>query len=83
MKKLSTATEVIEKLGGRQSVADMFGVSYNAVGNWVQDGQFPSHTYRGMIEALVHSGAMADVSLWKFKALATEVARSARTEAAQ
>lgn len=65
MAKLDTTSCVIEALGGRAAVAEMFSVGPTAVDHW-ENGLFPAHTYLDMTAELAKRGHEAPSTLWKF-----------------
>lgn len=66
MAKLKSTSSVIEALGGRVTVAALFGVGPTAVDHW-EGGKFPARTYIGMISELYKRGHDAPAELWNFK----------------
>jgi hypothetical protein len=67
MKKLRTANQVIDKLGGLDRIADMTVTDLKSAYNWPRFGAFPSSTYDLMIRALNRRGYTAPASLWKMR----------------
>lgn len=65
MADLHTTSEVIDALGGVNTVATMTGRKYNAAWNWKTFEHFPSDTYVVMVEALKVRGHQAPSSLWR------------------
>lgn len=64
METLSTASEVMDELGGNAMVAELTGSKPKAVWNWRKSGAFPSNTYLALISALQQRGKTAPASLW-------------------
>lgn len=64
---LLSVEEVISALGGKAVVADLIGLSPNAVWNWCDRNYFPSNTYVVMTEALSAKGHTAPAALWSMK----------------
>jgi hypothetical protein len=62
--ELSSATDVIEALGGVASVAEMIKTTYRAAHNWKARDAFPAHTYVTLRRELEARGYAADDSLW-------------------
>jgi hypothetical protein len=67
MKKLRTANQVIDRLGGLNRVADMTATDLKSAYNWPRFGAFPSSTYVLMMRALNRRGYTAPASLWRMK----------------
>jgi hypothetical protein len=65
MKKLRTANQVIERLGGLDRVAELTLTEKKSAYNWPRFGTFPSSTYKAMTDALKRRGYTAPGSLWK------------------
>jgi DNA-binding transcriptional regulator Cro len=57
--------EVIAFFGGDQAVADLVGVSLQAVSNWRAAGLFPSDLYAMMQDELRAKRKSAPRSLWR------------------
>lgn len=64
MHELSTAREIIEKLGGINAVAELTARKPKAVTNWPLFNKFPANTFIVMQRALVAKGYSAPTSLW-------------------
>jgi hypothetical protein len=62
--ELRTTNEVIEALGGVQSVARLTGRKYGAAWNWLRFETFPSDTFLVLQSALHEHGHTAPASLW-------------------
>lgn len=67
MEELLTTLDVIEALGGNQTVADLTGSTNKAVWNWRGFETFPSNTYVALNDALTAIGKTAPASLWGMK----------------
>jgi hypothetical protein len=66
MKKLTSAAEIVEVLGGKDAVAEMCKSTDKAVWNW--HGYFdcfPPRTYVVMVQKLEKLGYTAPPYLWK------------------
>jgi hypothetical protein len=61
---LSTAAQIIERLGGINAVGAMTDSGYRAVWNWKASNKFPSRTFLVMDCELRKQGLMAPASLW-------------------
>lgn len=61
---LSTAAEIIEKLGGINSVGALTHSGYRAVWNWKATNKFPARTFVVIDCELRRQGLMAPTSLW-------------------
>lgn len=64
LRKLKSAGEIFDALGGVQAVADLMSTGYRAAFNWKAGGAFPPKTYVAMVEALRKCGCTAPASLW-------------------
>jgi hypothetical protein len=64
MKRLRTAQQVIDRLGGLNEIARMTATDLKSAYNWPRFGQFPSSTYVVMIRALHRRGFTAPAPLW-------------------
>ena len=73
-KTLLTVGAVVEELGGKAALAEMTGLSPNAVWNWIDRGDFPSNTYVLITEALSAKGKTAPAGLWGMKTSEQEAA---------
>lgn len=68
MKKLTTAAEIVEVLGGPEAVAKLTNATLEAVWNWHgYFEQFPANTYVLMTRALERRGYKAPPHLWKMR----------------
>jgi hypothetical protein len=65
---LLTTSDVIEKLGGNSSVAEITGRGYTAVSNWKSRETFPPDTYLALQTALQAHGCEAPPRLWRMDA---------------
>jgi ABC-type hemin transport system substrate-binding protein len=65
MLELTTANDVIDKLGGNQAVAKLTNRKPNAVSNWRSFDAFPPDTFLVLTAALRERGESAPVSLWR------------------
>lgn len=65
--KLSTAAEIIEKLGGINTVGALTNSDYKAVWNWKAGNWFPARTYVVLDAELRKRGLIAPASLWGMK----------------
>lgn len=72
-KILSTATAVIDELGGTKATADLTGRRMQHVTNWRAAGRLPADTFLIVSEALKKKNAAAPAALWGIK-LPTEAA---------
>lgn len=63
-KRLTTAGEVMEALGGVSEVARLTRRTYKAAFQWRYLPTFPANTYIVMTEALGQRGLSAPPSLW-------------------
>lgn len=77
MAKLKTTIDVIDFLGGNDSVAGMLDTNYKAVANWRYSGEFPANTFTALRAALRARRATAPVSLWSMKPLIKQQQRRA------
>lgn len=77
MDVLSTASEVMDALGGNSAVAEITASKPKAVWNWRKDNFFPSNTYVALTEALSAKGKTAPASLWGMKAVGSDSERAA------
>ena len=68
MKELTTASEVIDALGGPAAVSRLLGTSTNAVCNWRVRG-LPPETFLALSEALKGKELYAMPGLWRMKEL--------------
>lgn len=70
MRKLSTAEEVVEVLGGLSNVCELTGANPKQAWNWAgRTGTFPSSTYVVMQRALQRRKATAPPELWNMRGL--------------
>lgn len=68
MRKLKTAKEVVNVLGGLQRVADLTQADIRAAENWpTRFGRFPADTYCVMQRALRRRRAYAPARLWRMR----------------
>jgi hypothetical protein len=61
---LSTAAEIIEKLGGISTVGTLTNSGYRAVWNWKASNKFPARTFVVIDYELRKQGHIAPTSLW-------------------
>jgi hypothetical protein len=61
---LSTAAEIIEKLGGINTVGTLTNSGYRAVWNWKASNKFPARTFVVIDYELRKQGHIAPTSLW-------------------
>lgn len=66
-KPVETALDVIEALGGEDTVKALTNCSNQTLWNWKSFGRFPSDTYVVMNAALAMKGKSAPVSLWRMR----------------
>lgn len=66
IRKLKTADQVIDSLGGPAGLSRMFGVGENTVSQWRKRG-LPPETYTAMIAALQKRGFDAPPALWRMR----------------
>lgn len=64
---LTTTSEVMDALGGNQTVCLLTGSKPSAVSNWRNQQTFPASTYVAMVSALREIGKDAPPSLWGMK----------------
>ena len=64
MKRLRTADQVIERLGGLERVAALTETKMKSAYNFPRFGAFPSRTFDAMTKALKRRGYTAPASLW-------------------
>lgn len=64
MKRLRTAQQVIDRLGGLNRIAEMTATDLKSAYNWPRFEAFPSSTYVVMNRALNRRGYTAPASLW-------------------
>ena len=69
MERLTTTSEVIDRLGGDERVSALFGKGIKAVLNWRYSGKFPANTYIAFRVELAKQDSDADVALWNFQSL--------------
>jgi hypothetical protein len=67
MKRLRTANQVIERLGGLDRIAELTATDLKSAYNWPRFGAFPSSTYVVMMRALNRRGFTAPASLWRMR----------------
>jgi hypothetical protein len=80
--ELNTTEQVISALGGADLVADMFGLTGNAVDNWKRANVFPGYTFPKITSELSCRSLSADVALWNF-GRKTSARRATASEAAE
>ena len=76
MEELTTTKQVVEKLGGVPTVADLTGRKYSAAWNWTTFDKFPADTFVVLQKALRQKDCTAPASLWGMVACETERAVS-------
>lgn len=64
MSDLTTASAIIDKLGGNRAVAGLTSRTAKAVSNWRAFNAFPSDTYLVLTRALAECDCAAPPSLW-------------------
>jgi hypothetical protein len=64
MRRLSSAREVIDALGGVPAVSVMTGANLKAIYHWIAVGVFPPRFYCQMQDALERVNAKASPRLW-------------------
>jgi hypothetical protein len=62
-RQVKSVFAAVEELGGPQAVADLFGVTENAVYNWIRRG-FPPETWIVLRHALARKGVRARDCWW-------------------
>lgn len=68
MKKLRTAKDVVEALGGLTAVCELTGANTKQAWNWIGRAEtFPSNTYVVMTRALRRRQAQAPAWLWNMR----------------
>jgi hypothetical protein len=67
MKRLRTADQVIDRLGGLDQIAALTATDLKSAYNWPRFGTFPSCTYVVMMRALNRRGFTAPASLWRMR----------------
>lgn len=68
MRRVSTADEVVEALGGLPNVCELTGANPKQAWNWVgRNGSFPASTYVVMIRALQRRRIVAPAKLWNMR----------------
>lgn len=65
---LSTTAEIIEKLGGINTVGALTNAGYRAVWNWKATNKFPARTFVVIDYELRKLGFVAPISLWGMEA---------------
>ncbi|KAA0117851.1 hypothetical protein CIW48_26980 [Methylobacterium sp. P1-11] len=65
MAHLATVPEVIEALGGRVKVQELFSASQQRVFNWIARGTFPPATFEPITAAVEALGHTVSPMLWK------------------
>jgi hypothetical protein len=81
-KHCTSVREVISTLGGARKVAEMFGLTENAVWNWVATDRFPANTYLAIRNALRSKRRKAPDTLWRMATVADRRADSSEGAAA-
>jgi hypothetical protein len=70
MKRLRTADQVVEVLGGLQAVCELTGANSKQAWHWTgRAGMFPANTYVAMTRALNRRGYEAPARLWNMKGI--------------
>jgi len=64
--QLDTVEAVIAALGGNGPVAELLGISEQAVSNWKSRGAIPAEWFLRFDEALTARGMRADRSVFRF-----------------
>jgi hypothetical protein len=72
---------VVEALGGVRVVSKMFGLTENAVWNWVATDRFPANTYLAIRAALKSKRRRAPDGLWRMAGVSDARSASPRSEA--
>ena len=75
MKTLRSTADIIDALGGIETVAELTGTSVNGVYNWRAGKQFPADTYLLIKEYLKVINATAPDHLWPMRVAPKKVAR--------
>lgn len=65
--RFATTRELIDGLGGTRAVAQLCGVSINAVGNWRTSNVLPAHSFAKISVELLRRDLKADVNLWRWE----------------
>jgi hypothetical protein len=65
MKRLRTAQQVIDHLGGMPKVIEITKANRKQISNW--NDRFPAATYVVMMRALNRTGATAPARLWNMR----------------
>lgn len=60
---MNIITKVVKHFGGRQKVADIFGITYMSVVKWEKNGRFPYTDYAGETD---YAERLANLSDGKF-----------------
>jgi hypothetical protein len=74
MERLTSASEILDELGGNASVAKLTGSTSKAVWNWRAANSFPANTYVAITSALASKGKSAPPELWDMKCASEQVA---------
>jgi hypothetical protein len=75
MKRLNSAREVIEALGGREAVMELTGATRGAVWNWESYFEaFPADCYKLMVDKLSRKNLTAGPHLWRQRGFAKRAA---------
>lgn len=68
LRRLSTAAQVVDCLGGLPKVCEIVDANYKQAFNWSgRSGTFPASTYFLMQRALARRGATAPPHLWNMR----------------
>ena len=67
MTTLRTTSDIINALGGIETMAELTGTSVNGVYNWRAGKQFAADTYRLLKDALEEIGHDAPDTLWPMR----------------
>ena len=67
--QITSATEIIDLLGGNPKVGELTGRTAAAVSNWRSFNLFPANTFLILTEALAERGYTAPASLWRMSQL--------------
>jgi len=67
MNSITTATEIIDKLGGNMPVARLTRATAKTVSSWRGRNRFPANTYPALQAELVRLGYSAPAHLWRVR----------------
>jgi hypothetical protein len=67
MKTLSSARDIIDRLGGIYAVAELTDAQPKAVWNWQRFDTFPANTFVVMTRALGRRRCKAPATFWRMK----------------